>query len=347
MRTMNFIMDFISFFSQNIGNTKKQCYFAEKRSMYTRYQYENLDETEFENLVIAICQNILGVGCKTFSVGKDGGKDSWFSGTAQNYPSTTAPWSGIFIIQAKHTASSEASCSDNNFHGNRTSIISKEILRLQDIQKDDPFDNYLIFTNRKLAGGEHPKIRRTLISGLGINNVEIFGKEEFDTFLEISPSIVQRFGLHKFNMPERFYEKDIQDVILLFDDMNNIFDTNFSQEGNMLLNIDKREKNILNNLSNEYFQFILDQSLAYFTEIESFLKDPKNRKYNLKYRNTVSDLQAFIIQNREKFLSFMDIIEYIVKCIVGLDREDILERRSLVRIFVHFMYFNCDIGKTK
>lgn len=315
--------------------------------MYTRYQYENLNETEFESLVIAICQSILGIGCKTFSVGKDGGKDSWFNGTAQKFPSTSSPWSGIFVIQAKHTASSDASCSDNNFHGNKTSIISKEIARLQEIQKDNPFDNYLMFTNRKLAGGAHARIKQTLSSGLNIDNTEIFGKEDIDAYLQTSPNIVQRFGLHKFNMPDRFYEKDIQDVILLFDEANDSLHTNSVHISHDLLNLDKQEKNLLNNLSDEYFQFILDQSLSYFMEIENFLKDPKNKKYNLKYRNTVSDLQAFIIQNRDKFSTFMDVIEHIVKCIVDVEREDILERRSLVRIFVHFMYFNCDIGKTK
>lgn len=35
--------------------------------MRTKYQYENLNEIDFENLIIAICQNILGIGCKTFS----------------------------------------------------------------------------------------------------------------------------------------------------------------------------------------------------------------------------------------------------------------------------------------
>lgn len=315
--------------------------------MYTRYQYENLNEIEFENLIIAVCQAILGIGCKTFSIGKDGGKDSWFEGTAEKFPSSAAPWSGIFVIQAKHTASPDASCSDNSFHGNKTSIISQKILRLQEIQQEQPFDNYLIFTNRKLTGGEHPKIKKALSVGLNIQNSEIIGKEDLDTYLKATPIIVQRFGLHKFNTPERFYEKDIQEVILLFSDVNDYLNFNPHNSSNELLSVDKKEKNILNNLSDEYFAFILEQSLPYFTEIDSFLKDPKNKKYNLKYRNTVLDLQAFIIQHRDDFPTFMDVIEHIVKCIVDLDREEIRDRRNLVRIFVHFMYFNCDIGKIK
>lgn len=318
-----------------------------KRSMYTRYQYENLNEIEFEELIIAICQKILGIGCKTFSIGKDGGKDSWFEGTAEKYPSSAASWKGVFVIQAKHTTSPDASCSDNSFHGNKTSIIFKELSRLQEIKEEQPFDNYLIFTNRKLSGGEHPKIIKTLSAGLGTNHVEIIGKEELDTYLKAYPDIVKRFGLHKFNVPERFYEKDIQEVILLFSEMNNSLNAAPCNGTNLLLNINKEEKNKLNALSEEYFQFILENSLHYFTEIDSFLKDPRNKKYNLKYRNTVSDLQAFILQHKDEYPTFMNIIEHIVECIVDLDREEIRDRRSLVRIFVHFMYFNCDIGKTK
>ncbi len=315
--------------------------------MYTRYQYENLNEIEFEELVIAICQQIFGIGCKTFSVGKDGGKDSWFEGTAEKYPSSGDPWKDVFVIQAKHTASPDASCSDNNFHENKTSVIAKEISRLQEIKKEQHFDNYLIFTNRKLSGGEHPKIKETLSTGLGIKNVDIIGKEDLDTYLKSYPDIVKRFGLHKFNAPERFYEKDIQEVILLFSDMNNSLNITPCNGTSLLLNINKKEKNKLNALSEEYFQFILENSLHYFTEIDSFLKDPRNKKYNLKYRNTVSDLQAFILQHKDEYPTFMNIIEHIVECIVDLDREEIRDRRSLVRIFVHFMYFNCDIGKTK
>jgi len=54
-----------------------------------QYPYENLTDEEFENLVIRIGKEILGIGCKTFSVGKDGAKDSWFTGKAECFPSAS------------------------------------------------------------------------------------------------------------------------------------------------------------------------------------------------------------------------------------------------------------------
>ena len=59
------------------------------------------------------------------------------------------------------------------------------------------------------------------------------------------------------------------------------------------------------------------------------------------------NLNEIEIQHRDEFPSFMEVIEHIVNTIVDLDKEEIKDRRNLFRIFVHFMYFNCDIGKTK
>src|ERR1700722_12888532 len=98
------------------------------------FPYENLSDEEFEDLVIRICKEILGIAAKTFSPGPDGAKDSWFEGTAQKFPSTTAPWSGKFVIQAKHTRTLNASCADNNFSVNASSVLLKEIKRLNQIK---------------------------------------------------------------------------------------------------------------------------------------------------------------------------------------------------------------------
>ncbi len=57
---------------------------------------------DFERLVVSICDRILGTGTIHFSDGPDGGRDAAFTGRAENYPSSTKPWEGSFVIQAKH-----------------------------------------------------------------------------------------------------------------------------------------------------------------------------------------------------------------------------------------------------
>ena len=68
-----------------------------------KYAYENLSDDQFEELVIALSQRLLGLSVRGFAAGRDGGRDAKFDGTAQHIPSDTAPWNGIIIIQAKHT----------------------------------------------------------------------------------------------------------------------------------------------------------------------------------------------------------------------------------------------------
>lgn len=312
-----------------------------------QYPYESLNAEEFENLVIRICKDILGIGCKTFSSGKDGAKDSWFTGSAQNFPSNVASWNGTFNIQAKHTKVYNASCSDNEFSENKTSILEKEISRLNEIKANTPFNNYMIFTNRKLTGGTHPKIVKKLQDGIGITNAEIIGREQIDSYLTDFPHIANQFGLYKFIAPLRFYEKDLRDVIIIFSDHSK----NISLEAKNYIKsftvINKENKNELNNLSKDYFEFIKSHSLQYFESIENFLRDPKNEVYTRMYSNTVSDLQEVITVERSRFVEFEHIIKHLIDHTVGSNEEKLKDLRKIVRVFVHFMYFNCDIGKTE
>lgn len=311
-----------------------------------QYPYENLTDEEFENLIIRIGKEILGIGCKTFSIGKDGAKDSWFTGTADYFPSKNAPWTGTFNLQAKHTKVQNASCSDNEFYVNQTSVLQKEIARLKEVMKTTSFENYIIFTNRKLSGGIHPIIVKMLQDGLGIKNVEIIGREDLDSYLTDYPHIADQFGLYKFQAPLRFYEKDLKEVIIVFSEHSKGIITEAKSYITSFQLIDKEKKNDLNNLSKDYFEFLKSHSLHYFEEIEKFLRDPKNEPYMRMYSNTVSDLQDAITIERSRFNEFEHIIKHLVDYTVGNNEYKLKDLRKIVRIFIHFMYFNCDIGKT-
>lgn len=312
-----------------------------------KFPYENMSDDDFENLVIRICKELLGIGCNTFSQGKDGAKDSWFNGTAERFPSQASPWNGTFNLQAKHTTKLGASCSDNDFLENQTSILNKEIKRLKQIRLTTPFDNYIIFTSRKLTGGTHPIIVKKIKDELAIQNAEIIGREQIDTYLNDYPFIANQFGLYKFIAPLRFYEKDLREVIIVFASESKVISQKAGDYIRSFDLIDKKEKNELNNLSKNYFDFILTHSNKYFDDIEKYLQDPKNDRYTRMYANTVSDLQAKIILERTQFPEFERLIEDLVDFIVDNNEDKLRDLRSIVRVFIHFMYFNCDIGKTK
>ena len=215
---------------------------------------------------------------------------------------------------------------------------------LSKVKKTTPFDNYIIFTNRKLSG-EKVSLIQKLKDEIGVKNVDIIGREQINTYLTDYPHIADQFGLYKFIAPLRFYEKELRDVIIVFNEQSKTISTEAKSYITSFTVIDKEKKNELNNLSKDYFEFLKNHSLQYFEEIEKFLRDPKNEPYMKMYSNTVSDLQDAITVERNRFNEFEHIIKYLVDYTVGNNEDKLKDLRKIVRVFIHFMYFNCDIGK--
>jgi len=180
---------------------------------------------------------------------------------------------------------------------------------------------------------------------IGVKNVDIIGREQINTYLTDYPHIADQFGLYKFIAPLRFYEKELRDVIIVFNEQSKTISTEAKSYITSFTVIDKEKKNELNNLSKDYFEFLKNHSLQYFEEIEKFLRDPKNEPYMKMYSNTVSDLQDAITVERNRFNEFEHIIKYLVDYTVGNNEDKLKDLRKIVRVFIHFMYFNCDIGK--
>ena len=75
-----------------------------------KFAYEDLSDLQFENLIVFLCQRLLGISVQGFAKGPDGGRDAKFVGTAELHPSKAAPWVGTTIVQAKTpTATTEIS----------------------------------------------------------------------------------------------------------------------------------------------------------------------------------------------------------------------------------------------
>ncbi len=313
-----------------------------------QYPLENLNDEQFEELSILICRELLGIGVKNFSKGRDGAKDAWFEGTAEKYPSTKDSWKGKFNIQAKHTTIINASCSDADFlsETNKTAVLTKELNRLKEVKKDTPFDCFLMFTNRKLAGEKLSLIDRVKLE-LEIDFADLIGKEQISSYLDNNSFLAYKFGLSKFIYPLRFFEKDIKEVILVFSSQLSSIVNATGNIINSMERVDLKTKNELNNLGKEYFNFMTDHSLEYFKGIDNFLKDQRNAKYLNYYLNTVSDLQAQISLERSSFGDFKELIEHLVSFIVSNNEEKLKDIRRIVRVFIHYMYFNCDIGRKK
>lgn len=119
-----------------------------------KYAYENLNPDQFEALIVLVCQKLFGVSVQGFTNGKDGGRDAKFVGQAEIFPSTSSPWSGITIIQAKHTNGFNKTFTDPDFFSknNSSSVIHEEIPRIKKLKSEKTLDNYILFSNRRMSG---------------------------------------------------------------------------------------------------------------------------------------------------------------------------------------------------
>ena len=310
------------------------------------YRLELLSEDNFEALVNALCGTILGTGVISFSKGPDGGKDGCFEGTANNFPSSTSPWSGRFVIQAKHSTSPVATCSENSFHGNQTSLINAEIKKIKDLYDANEIDNYMLFTNRKLSGGTEQEIRKYILDNTQISNVHLVGIETINGFLKANKNIVRSFGLDKFVLPLDFYDEDIKDLIIVFRSTIPKVAAAPPMGIEPIEYIDKKLKNTINNLDEEYYMNrIRQKSLEYFSQIDAFLSDPINIDYALAYQNFADELGNKVEIRRDDFGDFKEVFGFLYDKILNDHEAKLMKHRFLIWVFLHHLYFNCHIGR--
>ncbi len=151
------------------------------------YLLHTLSHGDFEELIVKICHEILGIGTISFSSGADEGRDGFFDGTAQRFPSKADPWTGKFVIQAKHTERADASCSESDF----ARIVRDETPKVKKLRLAGECENYLLFTNRKLSAPKEKALARDLRQNTGVANVAILGKETLTSYLDGAPKIAK------------------------------------------------------------------------------------------------------------------------------------------------------------
>lgn len=310
-----------------------------------RFPIHQLHDTEFENLVTLICHHILGAGVTSFAPGPDGGKDAKFEGTAVSFPSTAAPASGKFIIQAKHTSNPVASCSDYDFE---TKIIGKEeIPKIKHQFDEGQLTHYLIFTNRRKTGGAEDRIPDRIKTETGVQHVWLRGLEDIERDLLYYPDIVKLSGLGKLRSSIQFVPDDIRDVIVAFHKHRGVIATAFDSQYDFRDYPGLPRKNEINGLTDTYFnEYILADSEPRFPEIRRFLQNPRNWEFAEQYHATANELKGQIITHREQFITFDEALEHVYQLMHERSSElQSAPRRILTKVFIHYMYVNCDIGE--
>jgi hypothetical protein len=306
------------------------------------FPIHDLSEAEFETLVLAICRELLGVGVTGFGSGPDGGRDGFFEGTANRFPSDSGPASGTFVIQAKHAQSPIASCSDYDF---KKTLLDKELPKVKRLFDAGKLTHYLLFTNRKKTAGADEHFRERVREETGLTNAWLLGLDYINRELRAHMHIVRNAGLDRFQIPLDFSPEDYRDIITgLYahrDAVNTGFDSAHEFDAPGL-----PAKNELNGLSPDYSAFIKEHSMPHFDAIARFLKNPRNADLAEKYHVVANELKEQLIVHANQFMNF----EHALSAIPGVIQERASElqtagKRQLLRMMIHYMYVNCEIGR--
>lgn len=302
-----------------------------------KFRLYEINSDDFEKLVTLICQRVLGLGTINFTKGPDGGRDGFFNGTANNFPSEKSPWNGKFVIQAKHTENPIAKCSDSDF----ITTIKKEIEKINKLKKENEIDYYLLFTNRKLAGDKEKELRTSILQ-TKINDTSIIAIDSISSYLNQYPDISRMCKLNVIQHPFDVKAEELKEIIIKFYEHRGTIIPdkatayNFSHPG-------LKKKNTINNLSKDYYAYIEQDSVSYFKDIDDFLKNPRNLEITEFYYNISDELNSKLANLRKIYNCFDDIFVFIYDHIIEKYPE-LKSKKRLINVFLHYMYFNCDFG---
>jgi Restriction endonuclease len=313
-----------------------------------KYAYEDLNEDQFEKLIVLLCQRLLGISVQSFAKGPDGGRDAKFIGTAELHPSKAAPWVGTIIVQAKHTNGYNRHFGEADFFSAtaKDTVVGKEVPRVVKLRKEKQLDHYMLFANRRLAGNANETISQHIANtcDLPLGSIYLCGLEQLELFLKQFSDIPALADLDPIDSPLIVSPDELAIVVEAIAsheaDLSAILDAPPTQR------ISYEEKNKLNSMTAEYAKELRNRYLKDTAQIRAFLAAPENLEILKAYEAAVEEFQLKIISKRKTFQKFDQVMEYLLDLL--FKRDPILNQRKhkrLTRAVLFYMYWNCDIGE--
>lgn len=314
---------------------------------HLKYAYEDLSASQFETLIVFLCQRLFGIAVQGFAQGPDGGRDAKFVGKADLFPSQSAPWNGTVIIQAKHTNGFNRSFSESDFSiSSNSSVIGKELPRIKNLRENNELDHYLLFSNRKLTGNSEAEIRNHIATncGLPISSVYLCGTEQLELWLKQFPEVVQYASLDPVDSPLIVSPDDLAEVVEALARQKDNF--SYLQDDPPTARVPYEKKNVVNNMTVGYAKEFRKKFLKDAHLIHTFLAAPENSKLLSVYESVVDEFQLKIIAKRKDYQTFDEVMEHLMDLL--FNRDPVLRQhgnKRLTRLVLFYMYWNCDIGE--
>lgn len=312
-----------------------------------KYAYEDLSEDQFEQLIVFLCKRLLGMATQGFAKGVDGGRDAKFVGTAQMLPSTSAPWLGTVIVQAKHTNGYNRSFSESDFHKSNSdnTVVGKEMPRIKKLREAKQLDHYMLFANRRLTGNAENDIRGHIAKACNIPETSILlcGLEQLESWLKEFPDVAGKVNLDPIDSPLIVSPDELSDVVQAL--ARHMSVSIAALDTPPLPRTPFEIKNKINNMSEDYAKALRKRYLKETAQVKAFLASPENSDLLKMYETVVEEFQLKITSKRKEYQSFDSLMEYLLSLLFA--RDPILRgNKRLTRVMLFYMYWNCDIGES-
>ncbi len=311
-----------------------------------KYAYHDLSDNQFEDLVVAVCQFLLGAAVQGFAVGPDGGRDAKFMGTAELLPSKAEPWEGIVIVQAKHTNGLNKRFSDLDFFSENSvnTVIAHELPRIKKRRKAKELDHYMLFSNRRLTGESESTIRAHISEECDLPEQSIYlcGVEQLELWLKRFPQATQIANIDPIDSPLIVSPDELADLVEV---LSKHLPTVSAKLDNVPTDrVSYERKNQINNMTEEYARTLRKYYLKETQQIREFLSDPQNEELLDRYSCIVEEFQIKVIAKRKGYQTFDEILNYLFDLL--FQRDAVLRgNKRLTRTIVFYMYWNCDLGE--
>lgn len=311
------------------------------------YPYEDLDDSQFERLVVQVMRKLFGPGVESFAAGPDGGRDARFRGVAERFPSAAGPWVGTTVGQAKHTIAINAHVSDPDFGGEaETSVISHEMSRIESLFGSNELDNYFLVTNRRVGGVAGPRIAKRIAERVGIHHdrIHLAGIEFLDDMIHEYPELIRLARIDPVDGPLLVSSREFAEVILGIAEA--LAAPSPLEDSAVVARVSLDEKNQLNGMTPAFSKTLVRNYMGLATQIQRFLASPANTDIRRRYEAAVDDFQLKIVAHRREYQAFDHVYNYLVDLLFKRDTVLSSNRRT-TRAMLFYMYWHCDIGEVR
>ncbi len=286
-----------------------------------KYAYHDLSPEQFEGLIIAICQFLLGAAVQGFAVGPDGGRDAKFLGTAELHPSRAEPWKGTIIVQAKHTNGLNKRFSDSDFFSAKgvNTVIAEELPRIKKLQNAKKLDHYMLFSNRRLTGESESTIRAYISEECGLPEQSIYlcGVEQLEVWLKRFPQVAQIADIDPIDSPLIVSPDELADLVEV--SVEALVCCQCQTLTTCHRTVSYKQKNQINNMSEEYALLLRRLYLKETQQIREFLADPQNDEILTCYSSIVEEFQLEVVAKLKDHQTFDNVLEYLFKLLFERD----------------------------